>query len=793
MKKIFSVILVILLLAQSTASISFAVTTDGGEEHLPAEAAEYVYTPMKFSQFGVEMIKSFEGFYPTARWDYAQWTIGYGSFCGRDKNVFPEEYANGITEVEATELLMEQLVSYINAVNKFIKNYSLTLTQNQFDALVSFSYNCGAGVWTWSADNFEIKRLLLEGNWTETEMTNAFLKWVKAGGEVLPGLVRRRTREAALFNSKLDIQSPSVKYYYVSVNSADLNIRKGPSTSTASVGSAKNTVILPITEFSSDGKWAFTPYAAYFGWVSTGYIKPIETALELGETMIDAQGVKYTLGSDYKTIVVGDPSSQSQGNAMYDGLGNGNVYLSRYIKVGDYVYQLSEICPKAFYANETLKTIYIPDSVKKIADDAFTGSYLKTVYCSSSSYAATYADKKGYERMEYECRNGHNIDADNWKIVRETGCELDGLEGICCKTCGYVTETRVYAEATGHSYVDGKWQTVTELSCTTDQVEGILCENCGEPREVRTVNQAPGHTYTADKWEVITKADCTKDGLEAIICTVCEGHVEQRVIKMLGHAGEEWETVSTVSCTTNGVRVIRCIRCSEVIDEEITEARHTYEENKWETTLSPTCTKEGQKAIICKICGAKVKTKTISATGHSYNAWYVRSAPTYKKEGSERRDCKNCSHYQTKSIAKLEIKIITDTLKLSESPQILDAVTVETKVSDILAQIENASDVKIIDKNGKKLSNDSYVGSGSSLVLFEGSSTLLSYSITIDGDANGDGMANDWDCILMARYLAGWNVDICIEALDFDRNGTVNDWDEILFSRYLANWDVKLW
>ncbi len=792
MKKILSVTLLLILIMQSM-SVSFAVTEENDGVQTLNEDTDYVYTPMELSQFAVEMIKSFEGFYPTARWDYSQWSIGYGSFCGEDKNVFPEEYADGITEVQATELLVNELVDHVKAVNKFIKNYALTLTQNQFDALVSFSYNCGSGVWTWSTDNFEIKRLLLSGSWTETEMTNAFLKWVKAGGEVLAGLVRRRTREAALFNSSLNIQSPSVKYYYVSVTSGDLNVRKGPSTSTASLGYAKNTVILPITEFSSDGKWAFTPYAAFFGWVNTDYIKPIETALELGESMIDAQGVKYTLGSDYKTIVVGVPNSDDKGNAMYDGIGNGNVYLNRYVKVGEYVYQLSEICPNAFYANETLKTIYIPDSVKKIADNAFTGSYLKTVYCSSSSYAATYAKAHNIEHMEYECRNGHDVDTENWKVVRERDCEFDGLEGLCCRVCGYVSETRIYAKATGHSYVDGKWQTVSELSCTTDHVEGVLCENCKKPRETRTVEKSSGHTYTEGKWETLTEASCTENGSEAIICTVCNGHVDERIVRMYGHSEGDWEVISTVSCTTNGVRIIRCTTCKEMIAEEITEAHHTYDSSKWVTTVVPTCTAAGEKAILCEVCESKVQTKTVSATGHSYKSWYVKTAPTYKKTGVERRDCKNCSSYETRTIAKLAVKIVTDTLKLNDTAKRLEGITVGTKVSDIVSQIKNSADVKILDKNGKKLASDSYVGSGARLVLFEGSSTLLSYTINVKGDADGNGLANDWDCILLGRYLAGWKVDICTEALDFDNNGTVNDWDEILFSRYLANWEIELW
>ena len=88
--------------------------------------------------------------------------------------------------------------------------------------------------------------------------------------------------------------------------------------------------------------------------------------------------------------------------------------------------------------------------------------------------------------------------------------------------------------------------------------------------------------------------------------------------------------------------------------------------------------------------------------------------------------------------------------------------------------------------------SDSYVGSGMQLILYEGSKRLLTYTFIINGDADGNGLTTDWDCIMLGRYLAGWDVNIYLEALDFDGNGKVNDWDEILFSRYLAGWNVKI-
>ena len=395
----------------------------------------------------------------------------------------------------------------------------------------------------------------------------------------------------------------------------------------------------------------------------------------------------------------------------------------------------------------------------------------------------------GYDRIDNYTLTVNRHEA---RIVREI-YRLFLDEGLECRRISEQLNSLGYKTKLGHKYTEGKWQTVTALDCVTDHVEGILCENCKEPRETRTVQKAPGHKYTAGQYVTVSSAGCVEDGLSAVICSVCDTHVSTKVIPATGHTVGQWETVSVVGCTVDGIRIKNCTVCGDMVDEEITPARHTFDANKWEQTLAPTCTKDGESAVICSVCGEKVKTKPISATGHSFGEWYVKTSPTYLKEGVLRRDCGKCTFNENKSIAVLKTEIVHSGLSLDSSKKILGGIIVNTKVSDVLAKIENASDVKIVNKDGKRLSEDDFIGSGSRLVLYEGSRELLSYSITVKGDADGNGLANDWDCILLGRYLAGWDVDICLEALDFDKNGVVNDWDEILFSRYLASWDIKLW
>ena len=61
------------------------------------------------------------------------------------------------------------------------------------------------------------------------------------------------------------------------------------------------------------------------------------------------------------------------------------------------------------------------------------------------------------------------------------------------------------------------------------------------------------------------------------------------------------------------------------------------------------------------------------------------------------------------------------------------------------------------------------------------------------GDLDGDEEISDWDGVLLARYLAGWNVNISnADALDIDGDGEITDWDGVLLDRYLAGWDIKI-
>ena len=120
-------------------------------------------------------------------------TIGYGNTFYADGK--PVKMGDRITLKQAEDLLPNIVLKFAQGVDRLVKK---ELLQCEFDALVSFAYNCGLG-------NLEKSNLLREVNkkGSALKIETEFLKWNKGGGKVLEGLTRRRKTEALLYNSGL--------------------------------------------------------------------------------------------------------------------------------------------------------------------------------------------------------------------------------------------------------------------------------------------------------------------------------------------------------------------------------------------------------------------------------------------------------------------------------------------------------------------------------------------------------------------------------------------------------------
>lgn len=141
---------------------------------------------MEYSPDGLQLTKSFEGCRLQAYLDSVGVpTIGYGHTHGVTMGM-------SCTQEQADAWLQEDVQWAVQAVNNLV---TVPLTQQQFDALVDFTFNLGTG----ALQRSTLLRLLNSGNYQGA--AGEFEKWDKAGGKVLPGLLRRRQAERNMFNT----------------------------------------------------------------------------------------------------------------------------------------------------------------------------------------------------------------------------------------------------------------------------------------------------------------------------------------------------------------------------------------------------------------------------------------------------------------------------------------------------------------------------------------------------------------------------------------------------------------
>jgi len=142
---------------------------------------------MKISQEGLSLIKKFEGCELEAyKCAAGVWTIGYGSTKGVKEG-------DTLTKEETDNLLLHEMDEYEGYVLEAVE---MPLSQHQFDAIVSWTFNLGPS----NLKASTMLKVLNKGNYEDVPAQ--IKRWNKAGGKVLEGLIRRREAEALLFEGK---------------------------------------------------------------------------------------------------------------------------------------------------------------------------------------------------------------------------------------------------------------------------------------------------------------------------------------------------------------------------------------------------------------------------------------------------------------------------------------------------------------------------------------------------------------------------------------------------------------
>ena len=178
---------------------------------------------MNLGSKGIELIKKYEGCRLTAYKAVpteTYFTIGWGHY-GPDV-----KEGQTITQEQADTMFLEDVKIYSNAVDQYNSKYNFT--QNQFDALTSFAYNCGIGA---------LGNVMSVCN-TKQEIAEECKLYNKGGGVVLAGLVRRREEEYQLFMSDIENESPTQE---VNTNADTYTVKSGDTLS--GIASKYNTTI----------------------------------------------------------------------------------------------------------------------------------------------------------------------------------------------------------------------------------------------------------------------------------------------------------------------------------------------------------------------------------------------------------------------------------------------------------------------------------------------------------------------------------------------------------------------
>lgn len=180
---------------------------------VPEVSAAY---DMKASDKIVELIKEFEGFSDKPFLDNGQWSVGYGTAV--EGQELAQYRANGITYAQADKLLRKYITEFEDDLNTFARKYSLKLSQQQFDALISFTYNLGP---SWMNNDSTFRQAVISGE-TGNDFLFAISRWCTAGDTVLVSLIKRRLAEANIYlNGAYSISVPANYRYVIFNNNAE--------------------------------------------------------------------------------------------------------------------------------------------------------------------------------------------------------------------------------------------------------------------------------------------------------------------------------------------------------------------------------------------------------------------------------------------------------------------------------------------------------------------------------------------------------------------------------------------
>ncbi len=660
MKRVMSFVLVAAMMLGMFAAIP-----------IQAQAA----TDMKVSDAIIEYVKSIEGFRATPYWDHSQWTIGFGSRCPEeDLERYKKE---GIPMAEAHALLANKLNGYGNSVKDFAKKNGLELNQNQFDALVSFTYNLGtAWMYTPGGTMYDAVVKGYVGN----EFIAAISAYCNASGEYMGGLMRRRLTEANIYlNGHYGKYSPS---NYCNVR-YDAN---GGSTTATAQGYDCNLYAVPTAKASYAGYvfqgWYTDPTGGvritmldentdgmtlYAHWAESGQDG---TELPMGvEVTVTASKVNVRRGPGLSYSIVGSvkrgevlviTKTHTDGNMLWGKFEEGWLALSytTYEEKNEQPGEPGTVKPPVqekvdvsmpqvptkatVVATEEISVYNGPHSTYPVVGKLKQGQVITIVEIFDMLGTKWGRFDGGWLKMK------GNLQFDNFTQLAHS-FTLKITDGSVPVRCGpgtdYVKLSTVYK---------GDVLTITAVvNLDNGQVWGQHAAGWTriDGRSDYDSSKLPQYqSHDLGEWYAYKAPTCAQKGQERRDCELCK-HYEIRETVYADHSYGAWREVEPGTCVTPGVEQRSCNVCGDKQTRNGELGSHSM--GAWAPSIPASCISEGQERRECQYCDY-FETQKTGFADHTFGAWTVIQAPTATELGQERRECTLCGHFEVRDIVPTE-------------------------------------------------------------------------------------------------------------------------------------------
>ena len=373
-------------------------------------------------------------------------------------------------------------------------------------------------------------------------------------------------------------------------------------------------------------------------------------------------------------------------------------------------------------------------------------------------------------------------------------------------------DTAVYSRwehtGDGHTYGEGTYVAPT---CTEPGGIRHTCTACGE-WYLATYEAATGHSYRTD-----TVPGCEEEGYDLHTCTACGHSYRDNYTEAQGHAYGGWTQTQAPTCSAVGKESRTCGHCGRKQTREVPALPHT---DTGTVTREPTCTESGEITYRCGDCGAtstaelppvphRYERKEVSADvleklmeqllnflwGHDGDVGYYfvcadcGTVCTVEEAGSVQSAAEDadCSHTDGEWTVAVE--------EADGQPGILWRVcglcgkALEARTYTGVPCVHQWGLWETVkpptrEEPGERQRTCTLCGA-----VETGEIPVLDFRC---GDCNADGFINGKDLILLRQSLAGWDVEVDMDAADCNADGKINGKDLILLRQHLAGWDVVL-